>query len=134
MSESICPGCDGPKSKRAKLCRKCRTKANAVGASVVTQIHDVTLPAATRPRLRTPEQNRVYHGMLNDLAKFEHKSLRTVKRETLAEASRRFGRKVESSTELSELEMASLIEGYIDRRLEPYELAAAETAGAGAAT
>jgi hypothetical protein len=116
----ICPGCGGTKSRRAHLCRTCRAKANAVGASVVTHVHEAAAPDDAPPRPRTPEQNRVYHGKLADLARHQHQPLPVVKRQALVEASRRFGRLVSSSTELSEVEMELLLE-WLDDELDRYQ-------------
>lgn len=137
MSASICPGCDGAKSKRARLCASCRRRANAVGADVLQQ-----MPTATpRPRLvpRTPQQNIVYHARCTDLARLELGPLASsaqlrmrvieLKAETMQRASQRFGREITSSTELSEPEMEQVLE-LLDQQLAqrfPAAIAAAES-------
>jgi RNA polymerase-interacting CarD/CdnL/TRCF family regulator len=113
----VCPGCGGPKSKRAELCRKCRRKANAVGATVVAQVVDAQPISA---RLRTPEQNRVYHGVLAKIANLQGSDLRFLKRRALAKASQLFDREIASSTELTEIEMERLLE-WLDTELDRLE-------------
>jgi hypothetical protein len=112
---TICPGCAGPKSRRAGLCRTCRLKANTIGAHVVVDV----APNAPEHRTRTPVQNTIYHARLNDLAKIDdpHASVEELRLRVielkiwaLTHASRTFGRSIESSTELSETEMERLLE------------------------
>jgi hypothetical protein len=116
-SALVCPGCNGPKSKRAALCIKCRRDANAIGATVVTRVAEAQpVPA----RLRTSEQNRVYHGVLAHVARLEGTDIRVMKRRAIAKASELFGRSIESSTELSEVEMERLLE-WLDTELDRLE-------------
>lgn len=100
------------------LCRGCRVSANQVGVTVVTHVHEAAAPAAARPR--TPEQNRVYHGKLADLARLERLPMATLKQRVIAEASLRFNRPITSSTELSEIEMEQLLE-WLDDQLDRHE-------------
>jgi hypothetical protein len=126
VSASTCPGCGGGKSKRAKFCKDCRRRANAVGADVLQQIPT----AAPRQRvvLRTPQQNLVYHAKCADIAALDgleqwqatkaEQRLRelAVKARTLEWASKRFGRQIDSSTELTEAEMEVVLE-HLDAEL-----------------
>lgn len=114
---TTCPGCGGKKSRDAMLCRSCRTRANALGVSVLTHVHEAATPAPSRPR--TPQQNRVYHGKLADLARLEQAPIAALKRRVLAEATSRFNRPVTSSTDLSEVEMEQLLE-WLDDQLERF--------------
>jgi hypothetical protein len=122
----ICPGCNGPKTKRAKLCATCRRRANAVGADVVTHVGEAAIPPESRPpRPRTPQQNLVYHARVTDLAKLakpaDKEQLRSaerhLKKAVLAKASTMFERPIASSTELNEAEMERLLE-WLDEQLE----------------
>lgn len=121
-----CPGCGGAKSKRARLCAACRRRANAVGADVLQQLP--TAAPRAREVARTPQQNIVYHARCSDLAKLEFagqhvtsSQLRMrvieVKALTMMKASQRFGRKIESSTELTEPEMEQVLE-LLDQELK----------------
>lgn len=112
-----CPGCGGAKSKRAELCHKCRRDANAIGATVVTRVADAQ-PVPARPR--TPEQNRVYHGVLAHVARLEGLDIRVAKRRAIAKACDLFSREIESSTELTEVEMERLLE-WLDTELDRLE-------------
>lgn len=124
MKKVPCPGgCGGMKSENAALCADCRRRANAVGVSVVTHVHEAS-PATARPR--TPQQNTVYHGRLRELAILQHggpfddkadlwKAERRLKKWALEQAERMFRRELESSTELSEIEMERLNEWLGDR-------------------
>lgn len=106
----ICPVCRGPKSARAQFCSSCRRAANAAGETLVLAGSST---AATV--MRTPVQNRVYHGKLADLALRSRRSDSEVKHEALDQASRMFARRIESSTELTEPEMERLLEWLTDR-------------------
>lgn len=124
----ICPGCAGAKTARAKLCIRCRRRANAVGADVLTHVGEAAIPPESLPpRPRTPQQNTVYHARITDLAKLELEQsdftkadLRVaewnIKRRTLARAAAMFGRSIASSTELSEIEMERILE-WLDEQL-----------------
>ena len=123
---TVCPGCAGQKSKRAKLCAGCRRRANAVGADVVTHVGESAIPPESRPpRPRTPQQNLVYHARITDLAKLakpadrDHLRVleRQLKKAALAKAEQLFDRPVKSSTELTEAEMEQLLE-WLDEQLE----------------
>lgn len=109
---TVCPGCSGPKSKRAELCATCRRQANAVGASVLTHVHEAATPVPSRPR--TPQQNTVYHGRCSDLAKLLRLSLLEVKKRTLTQAGKMFDRVFTSSTQLAEIEMEQLLEWLLE--------------------
>lgn len=114
MSGSIvCPGCGGPKTRRAVLCRACRGRANVVGARTWVE---TGLPAVPNVP-RTKEQSKVYHGKLTSIATLEGRTLLEVKAWALERATAMFGRPFESSTELREIEMELLLESF-DRRLE----------------
>jgi hypothetical protein len=109
----VCPGCQGPKSKRAKLCKECRPRANAVGER--TWLDTGRPPAPLTPR--TPQQNLVYHGKLASIAKLEDCPIKDVKRWALELATLMFRRTIASSTEITEMEMEQLLEAF-DRRLD----------------
>ncbi len=116
----LCPGgCGGTKSARARFCASCRARANELGDEVLRRVPTAN-PAAARSRaqtmLRTPEQNRAYHGKCGAIARLRGRNARTVKTEALTLASQLFERKVESSTELSELEMDRLLD-HLDAQL-----------------
>jgi len=113
VTSLTCPGCHGPKTRRAELCRDCRRRANVVGARTWVETAQPTLPSTPR----TPQQNRVYHGKLNSIAELEQRPLKDVKAWALERASLMFRRSIESSTELSEIEMEQLLES-LDRRLD----------------
>lgn len=109
----VCPACDGPKSRRAKLCRPCRLRANGIGEQVWTETHTAPLPS----RPRTPQQNTVFHARCTELAttpgatKEEiRQRKRAIEVEVKAWASKRFGREIESSTQLTEIEMELVLE------------------------
>lgn len=122
-----CPGCGGRKSKRAELCATCRRTAGAIGVSVITRVgptEDIHARVKVAQPPRTSIQNRVYHGKISDLAKrlfpaspTAWQAERHAKRLALRHASEMLGRPIESSTELSELEMERLIE-WLDDELE----------------
>lgn len=113
---TTCPGCDGTKTPRAALCAKCRRRANAVGVSVVTHVHEAAIPTESPEPFvrRTPWQSKAYHGKCNDLARITKADMGETKKKTLAYASERFGRPLESSTELSEVEMELVLEWLTD--------------------
>lgn len=80
-----------------------------LGASLITTVATATAPFTPR----TPKQNQVYHGRLREIAQLEKPGLegqklwlheRKLKKWSLKHVGRMCGRKVESSTELSELE------------------------------
>lgn len=73
-------------------------------------------PASVRPR--TPEQNRVYHGKVNSLAAAAKIDFLEAKRRALQLASAIVGRQLESSTELSEIEMERVLEALDDHLAE----------------
>jgi hypothetical protein len=107
----VCPGCDGKKSRRAVVCSSCRRAANAVGVSVLTHVHDAAIPPESRPfEPRTSQQSKVYHAKCADLAVLTARELVVVKKRALAHASTTIGRELNSSTELSEIEMELLLE------------------------
>lgn len=111
MPASACPGCGGPKTRRAQFCATCRRRANVVGAKVWTE---TAAPVSTTPR--TSQQNRVYHGKCASLAKLEQLELFQIKRRSLEAASAMFRRPITSSTELTEIEMEQLLE-HLDEQL-----------------
>lgn len=108
----ICPGCSGKKTRRAQLCHLCRPRANSVGGRVWSE----TAQPAVQSIPRTPQQNRVYHARCASIAKLEQRPLLDVKRTALEHFATRIGRPLESSTELSEIEMELLLES-LDQRL-----------------
>jgi hypothetical protein len=117
---TTCPGCNGPKSKRAELCGNCRKQANALGASVLTHVATPTAPFVPR----TAKQNTSYHGRLRSIAQLQKPGIegnalwdaeRKLKKWALKQASILAGRDIRSSTELSELEMERLLEFLGDR-------------------
>jgi hypothetical protein len=110
-AKNTCPGCGGEKTKTAELCAKCRRRANVVGAR--SWIDTGRPPAPITPR--TPQQNRVYHGKLSSIALLEERPLKDVKDGALQLASSMFRRSIESSTELSEIEMEQMLEALDDR-------------------
>lgn len=115
----VCPGCGGAKSKRAELCLTCRRKANAVGASVLTHVHEAAIPPESLPFVpRTPWQSKAYHGKCNDLARLTGSDFLETKRAALAHAGEMFGRAFDSSTELSEIEMEQLLEWLDDQLID----------------
>jgi hypothetical protein len=106
-----CPACGGKKSRSAKLCASCRKLANEVGASLLPHVHQ---PPA---RPRTLDQNRAYHGKCGAIAKLKNVDAREIKKQARARASELFGRTIESSADLSELEMDRLLDR-LDDELE----------------
>lgn len=106
MNDLVCPGCRGPKTKRARLCAECRRRANSVGEQVWTDTRIPTVPA----RPRTAQQNTVYHAKCADLAKLSEQDKPIVQAAALAWASKRFQRLIESSTELTEIQMEIVLE------------------------
>src|SRR5437763_1499099 len=68
---TTCPGCHGPKTKRAELCGSCRKTANAIGVSVVTHVSTPATPTVPR----TQKQNAVYHGRLREMAQLQKPGL-----------------------------------------------------------
>lgn len=111
---TVCPICRGPKSRRAQMCVHCRRAANTAGENLLLA-GPGPLPAPLEQTLRTPIQNRVYHGKLADLVKRAGITPSEAKREALARASAIAERPIESSTELSEIEMERLLEWLTDR-------------------
>lgn len=122
----VCPGCNGPKTARAKLCRVCRGRANIIGERVWT---DTALPT-TPAKPRTVYQSNIYHGKCAALARARsedpsdkiavNREMRAVKHQALAFASKRFRREIESSTELSEIEM-DIVSEWLDDQLDVAE-------------
>jgi hypothetical protein len=127
VEQRVCPGCGGKKSKRAELCASCRKRANVVGASVITHVAEAAISPESAPaRPRTPQQNTVYHGKISDLAKLNAPGLekaelrlaeRNVKTRALQHARKMFSRPIDSSTELTEIEMERLLE-WLDVELD----------------
>jgi len=112
-----CPGCAGPKSARATLCRDCRRRANSVGAAVVAQLPTVAAPS--RPAdvgPRSAGQNRAYHGKCGTLAAIRETTPQQIKAQALEYASVRFGRAITSSGDLDELEMSDVLD-WLDTQL-----------------
>src|SRR5439155_9208891 len=117
---TTCPGCHGPKTKRAELCGSCRKTANAIGVSVVTHVSTRATPTVPR----TQKQNAVYHGRLREMAQLQKHGIeredlwheeRKLKKWALAQASIQVGREISSSVDLSELEMERLLDWLADR-------------------
>jgi len=67
-----CPGCGGPKTKRAELCKNCRKAATALGASVLTH---VSTPAPSIPR--SVKQSTVLRAPLREIAGLEKPGIRS---------------------------------------------------------
>jgi hypothetical protein len=119
---TVCPGCGGAKTARARLCATCRRRANSVGEQVWTESHVPPPPA----RPRTGQQSRIYYGKCASIARALlppqgadvaagdrsalDRGMRDVKRRALEWASRAFGREIASSTDLTEIEMERLLE------------------------
>jgi hypothetical protein len=108
--DTTCPGCGKKKTKRAQVCAECRRKANSIGVSVVTHVHEAAIPSESPRTPRTPWQSKAYHGKCNDLARLTKAEFLIVKRNALARAPTMFGREIKSSTELTEIEMELLLE------------------------
>jgi hypothetical protein len=115
----ICPGCQGPKSRRAQLCAGCRRRAVATGARKVLEPDPPGEP-------RSPAQNGAFHGKCGTLAQLELGAGATpaqvsvfavrLKREALDWAGDRYGRQLTSSTELSRDEMSEVLD-WLDARI-----------------
>lgn len=114
MSAKVrCPGCNGLKTHRAALCAECRRRANSVGEQVWTDTRIPTVPS----RPRTKQQNTVYHARATELASIDggtkaeiFQRKRDLDRSIKDWASARFGRKIVSSTEFTEIEMELVLE------------------------
>jgi hypothetical protein len=118
VNDAVCLGCGGPKTAKARLCKKCRLRANAVGEQVWTESH--VPPPPSRPR--TGLQSRMYHGKVASIARARRAAdvnaeMRNVKKGTLEWASATFRREITSSTELTELEMERVLER-LDEQLD----------------
>ena len=123
MNRTTCPGCNGPKSKRAALCKTCRSRATRVGVDVVTHV-PVADVVPVQPR--TAVQNRIYHARLNDLMRLRRVTNKDARLLALDRAAAMLGRAIESSTELSEPEMERLLE-WLQEQIEEAQLQAAAT-------
>jgi hypothetical protein len=122
-TSTICPGCGGPKTRRAELCKTCRLSANRIGAQVVESV----ATSAPELRPRTAIQNTVYHARLTDLAELEMPEASPAKRRlrvielkqwALAHATAEVRRPIASSTDLTEPEMERLLEWLDEQYLE----------------
>lgn len=111
----VCPGCGGPKTKRAQLCKLCRSRAIAAGVDQVIT-----------PDRRSTGQNSAFHGKCSTLAQLElgpHAAKPQLarcaiehKRQALAYAAERFTRVVTSSTALSHDEMSEVLD-WLDHQI-----------------
>lgn len=112
---NACPGCGGPKTKRAEICANCVKTARAIGVSVIKNVATPAQPFQPRTEI----QNRAYHGKLREIALLEKPGIeggelwtreRKLKKWSLAHAAKMVGRELDSSTALSELEFERMLE------------------------
>lgn len=107
MSATVCPGCDGPKSRRAKLCATCRRNAIDVGVRAVQAgLTEPIEQAAARPRRessgpRNDRQASAIHGKAQALANLRGVSKAEVKREFYARTGAHFSREITSSDQMT---------------------------------
>ena len=108
MSGRICPGCGGPISRGAQLCRLCRPRAIAAGVNLLAPGARAAVPAPAGPR--TAGQSRAYHGKCGTLARLRGEQPQQIKKAVLERASHRFRREITSSSELNEIEMSDVLD------------------------
>jgi hypothetical protein len=109
VTERTCPGCSGPISRGAQLCRLCRPRAIAAGVNLLAPGARSSQPQPPAGA-RTTGQNRAYHGKCGTLARLRDVPVREIKDWALAQASTRFRRNITSSADMNEDEMSDVLD------------------------
>lgn len=105
-----CPGCGGPKSRSAKLCKNCRRRAIDTGVTAVVTHGPNPAPAKSEKPI-SQGQIAAFWAKLNELARWEEQPKEDVKLRLLAETAARVGRPVTSLKQLSFKEANELLDG-----------------------
>lgn len=99
MSDVVCPGCSKPKTKRARLCSDCRRRAVSIGVqSVLEAAARGHGPAIERIGSR---QISAFYGKTDELDRILERPHRTGHNLALEQASKHFGRRIQSVKDLS---------------------------------